>query len=271
MVRRRAAFFLALVALAAGVWTMGWQQAHRARVAEARAAEVGAERTAVLAKIGRKPDSGQQRTPAPRRTVTEVTKAARMAPDAWKTLTRNFYAADYRLSYHSFFRRAALGSAKESQLAERYADYQWTYLQLQARLQPMKPDDPARQDAQAGIKAAYQSYQDDVKAMLGPVDFASLQAFTRTIMLQSVPGELAVMLAGVDTPLSASQGDALTDSLVRHATDPTGKVNPRNVDWQGVIQEASTMLTPDQLQYLKLLANAREASAALNRVQAQRR
>ena len=156
-------------------------------------------------------------------------------------------------------------------LARKYAEYNWANTLLRDRLRAMKAGDPARAEVMSEIKAGNATFQADLRSALGEANYVQYQQFSRTFMLQTVPGDLAATLASAGEPLSASQGDALADSLVRHATDANGKIDPRKVDWNGVIAEASGMLTPEQTQNLRLIAASRQTAAEVNRLQAARR
>jgi len=247
----------------AAVLAAGLKESFRARAAQVRAAALRAERLAAPMRLNRPTAKSvaPPRRAKPARPASSPTGGGRphgLTPQAWHELTIKSYRSDFLLQFHSFFRRAQIPPQMADRLAQQYADHKWSASQLRT------------QGLTSEIEHFDQSYQSDLRASLGESGYAQYQKFVQTSALQSIPTDLASNLAIAGSPLTAQQGDALTDALIRHATDASGRIDPRNLDWDAAAKEVAATLTPVQMQTLQLLSESTRAQWEYDRLRAAR-
>jgi RNA polymerase sigma factor (sigma-70 family) len=188
-----------------------------------------------------------------RRTAVDIAKAGIVgtAPSAGKAIKAT-PAADPKLrgdlevwfrglaaiQFGPFFASAGLTADQQARLLDLLV-LQKT-LMLGSVVTSLRPDsvsseeiDQQIQEFLAGANAS-QQYQD----------------YVRTVDLRPVTFVLAASLASSDTPLTASEGEQLTQILA--ANSPAGQpMSPQTVNWDGVLGQARQVLTPPQLAALK--------------------
>ncbi len=155
-------------------------------------------------------------------------------------------------NYGPLFERLGLSPAQIGAVSQRLAK---TYLELQAingnaSKHGIALTDPAisaqRQAARAALHA-------DLQTMIDSAAYQQLYEYSRTVAISSeVVSWIAKNVSDTPTPLTADQAAQLTQILANHSgTYRAGGEAGGDIEWAGVIADASPVLTPEQLTALK--------------------
>ena len=190
----------------------------------------------------------------------ENNRRLRTSNPEYQQLFERAIRARTRLDYSGLYKTLNLTSAQIDEFENLIAKHMWSDVDRDAATTALglKPSDPAIKEFAARVD---RDFRGRLEALLGPSGYERFRQMEKLAEVRGVVGNLAGTVYFTETPLTARQGELLTEIIARHDGNlnaPPGGGRNDPIDWTRVLTEARPLLSAAQFENLQgVAANAR--------------
>jgi hypothetical protein len=231
----------------------------------AQRAKAEAQVAAAKAAAEQKAASGAPAAAGPRESPNDILMREMTENPEMRQALGKYFIAGYRLHYAQLARMAGFSEAQMSQLAD--ANFKKWSDQLDLTQAIRLSGDSGNSDTNVAQRALQQkisdAFDEAVRGAVGQAGFQQVQDFDRTYSARTMANQVAAGAASGAAPLTADQTDQLARLIADGSPDyrQGNGVNVDKLDWDKVMAQATTLLSPEQMTALNSIHATQDLQA----------